>query len=577
MSPEAAVAEPRAAAAPRVALRRRPSEATAAVLLLMLLIGLLLMYAGRYLTFFYDEWTFVLTRRGGSIDTYLNPHNGHLSLFPVVVYKLLFATVGLRHYWPYRLVGVVLHLGCGWLLYVLARRRMGPLVAIVPTVLLLLLGTAYQDILWPFQIGYLGSIAGGLGALLLLDRPADRPAPGRDGWAAALLVGSVLSSGVGLAFVVACGVLLVAQREPWRRLWIVAVPIVVYLIWYAGWGGGDQTSSDAVLAAPQYVADAAAGAVAGLAGLNDATWGPALALALLAVIVVEWRRRYPGLGPSPMLLTAATGAVVFWVLAAIARATEAEPAASRYVYVGAVFILLAASEVRLGAALRGGWLIFAGVLLLGALVGNISALRGGERGMRSVATAVRASLTATEVAAPVVSPGFSPAPDDAPQLNAAGYLAAVRDLGSPAYSVSQLQAAPESTRETADGVLVGAERLAATPTTALPAGGAGLTVEYAYGGHTSARGGCQVLTPTSSLGSLGLRVYPGNALTVQPSGGPSVTVYARRFGDAFSGTPFATLSGGAPQAIRFPVDREPGLPWHIQVVAGSPVTVCAGA
>ena len=228
MNPQAVAAEPRATTAPPVARARRrgPSEATIAVVLLLLAVGLLLMYAGRYLTFFYDEWTFIFLRRGGGIDSYLNGHNGHLSLFPVVVYKLLFATVGLRHYWPYRLVGTALHLVCAWLLYVLARRRMGPVAALVPTLLLPLLGTAYQDILWPFQIGYLGSIAGGLGALALLDRPPlGRPNPARDGGAAALLVGSVVSSGVGLAFAVACGVLLIAQRQPWRRLWIpVAAP-----------------------------------------------------------------------------------------------------------------------------------------------------------------------------------------------------------------------------------------------------------------------------------------------------------------------------------------------------------------
>ncbi len=574
MSPEAVVAEPRTAAPLAFARRHGPSEATMAAILMALAVGLLLMYAGRHLTFFYDEWTFVLTRRGGGIDAYLSPHNGQLSLFPAAVYKLLFATVGLRHYWPYRLIGTVLHLTCAWLLYVLARRRMGPVAALVPTLLLLLLGTAYQDILWPFQIGYLGSIAAGLGALVLLDGPR----PGRDGWAAALLTGAVVSSGVGLAYAVGCGVLLVAQKQPWRRLWVVVLPLVVYGIWYLGWGGGsDHSSLDAVLAAPQYVADAAAGAVAGLAGLNDATWGPALAVALLALIILEWRRAYPGAGPSPMLLAAAAGALVFWLLAAVARATDADPAATRYIYVGAVFILLAASEARLGGALRRGWLIFVALLVLGAVVGNLSALRSGERGMRAADSSVRAALGATEVAAPVVSPSFAPDQSAAPQINAGQYLAAVRDLGSPAFTVPQLEAAPESTRETADGVLVGAERLGATPTSGLPAGGSGLVVEYAFGGHASAHGACQLLTPTSSLGSLGLRVYPGNALTVQPTGGPSVTLYARRFGDGFNGTPFATLSGRSPQAIRFPIDRAPGLPWHVQVVAGSPVTVCAGA
>ena len=96
------------------------------------------------------------------------------------------------------------------------------------------------------------------------------------------------------------------------------------------------------------------------------------------------------------------------------------------------------------------------------------------------------------------------------------------------------------------------------------------------GGRATRNGACQVLRPTASLGSLALLVFPGSSLAVQPSRGPAVTLYARRFADGFTGTPFATLSGTGPQVVRFPVDRLPGVPWHLQVVAGSPVTVCAG-
>src|SRR5947209_7490024 len=118
---------------------RRIEPATAALASLMLASALLLLYAGRHLTFFYDEWSFILTRRGGGLHTYLDPHNGHPVLFPVIVYKLLFELVGLRHYAPYRVVGVALHLLCAALLYVLARRRIGPWAALVPSAMLLLL------------------------------------------------------------------------------------------------------------------------------------------------------------------------------------------------------------------------------------------------------------------------------------------------------------------------------------------------------------------------------------------------------------------------------------------------------
>jgi len=99
---------------------------------LMVLSGSVIMYAGRHLTFFSDEWDLILGRRGAGLGTYLDPLKGHLALFQIVVYKLLFAMVGLRHYAPYLAVTVALHLLCGVLLYMLARRRLGPWLGLAP-------------------------------------------------------------------------------------------------------------------------------------------------------------------------------------------------------------------------------------------------------------------------------------------------------------------------------------------------------------------------------------------------------------------------------------------------------------
>src|SRR5581483_8510725 len=109
---------------------------------------------------------------------------------PMAVYRLFFALFGLRHYTPYRAADVALHLLCATLLYVLVRRRLGAWLALVPTALLLFMGTAAQDLLWGFQIGFLGSVAGGLGALVLIE---DRRS---DALAAALLTWAIASSGV---------------------------------------------------------------------------------------------------------------------------------------------------------------------------------------------------------------------------------------------------------------------------------------------------------------------------------------------------------------------------------------------
>src|SRR5829696_7915331 len=80
---------------------------------------------GRGLTFFFDEWNWLLSRREGA-DGLFEPHEGHLVAIPLLVFKGVFATVGVEPYWPYRLVAVLAHVLCAGLLFALVRRRLGP-------------------------------------------------------------------------------------------------------------------------------------------------------------------------------------------------------------------------------------------------------------------------------------------------------------------------------------------------------------------------------------------------------------------------------------------------------------------
>jgi hypothetical protein len=529
--------------------------------LLLLLAAVLILYAGRHLTFFYDEWNFILQRRGGGVDTYLDPHNGHLVLFPVIVYKVLFALVGLRHYTPYLAVMVALHLLSAGLLYLLVRRGLGPWLALAPTALLLFMGSAYQDLLWPFEISLLTSVAGGLGAMLCLQRRSRR----WDGAAALLLAWSLTGSAVGIPFLAAAAVVLIAQRGPWTRLWVVVAPAALFAVWYLGWGTSEPVTSDAVLGAPQYVADAAAGTLAGIAGLAS-EWGPPLAVAaVVAILLAVWRRNET---PSAMLLGAAAGVLSFWLLAAVTRAESGDPTASRYLYVGAVFIALIASEASAGATLPRGWAALGVVLLIGAIVGNLGALRAAERSFESSDASVRASLAAVEVAAPVVAPTFVPEPLNAPQVTAGPYLAAVRDLGSPALTLPELERAPAGTRSHSDQVLEQAERLAPVPVARAIFGTSRPMIEASSGGRVVQVGLCDRLLPTVRPGILGVGVPPGRELLVHAAAGKAAPISLRRLAATF-GAPLGFVAGGTSDAVRFPADRAPGLIWHVDVSVAS--------
>ncbi len=511
------------------------------LVLVVVAAGLLLLIAGQHLTFFFDEWTFVTTRRGGGVSSWLDPHNGHLVLFPVLIYKLLFAVFGLRHYTPYRIVGIALHLTCGVLLYVLIRPRLGAWLALIPTTLLLFMGSAYQDLLWPFQMSYLASLAGGLAALALIERHSRRA----DALAAAMLLWSVASSGVGIPMLLSCALALAWRPEDRRRLWVVGVPAVLYGIWYVGWATGQHVTSDGVLATPGYVANAAAGTAAGIAGLT-ASWGPPLAVGALGAIGYAWQRRR-GASVTPILLASAGGLLAFWVLAALSRSDSPDPAASRYLYVGAVFLWLLVAEVGVGGVRQRSWIASLLLVSLGALVANLGILRSNERVWRSYDASVRASLTAVEIAAPVVSPAFEPSPAYAPQLTAGPYLAAVRDLGSPAYTVRQLLTAPSSIRAQADQVLSHAERL---------------SVASLHGAEP-----CLAVTVSGTVAAV-----PGTSLLVAVAGRYPVSVFVRRFGSR--PVPLAAVAGPRTWILHLPADHAQQVYWRILLAAPGPVRAC---
>ena len=78
-----------------------------------------------------------------------------------------------------------------------------------------------------------GSIACGLGALLALDR-RDRSLG--DIAAAALLIVSLFFSDVGIAFVAAVALELALSKDRLERAYVVAAPVLLWMVWYAGWG-----------------------------------------------------------------------------------------------------------------------------------------------------------------------------------------------------------------------------------------------------------------------------------------------------------------------------------------------------
>ena len=550
------------------------------VALALLLAGtaVFLLYEIRGTTLWFDEWSWVADRRGGGLDALLAPHNQHLSLVPVLIYKALFATAGLDDYAPYRVCIVAAHLVCCALVFVYARRRIGGPAALAATAVLLLLGPAWQDIIWPFQVGSVISLATGVGALVLLDR-RDRLG---DAGACALVALSLASSGNGLPVAIGIAVeVLVVRRRP-RDVWIVAAPVALYAVWWLAYQEATFVRHNVVLV-PGFAADAAAGVLAALTGLSGpqnagtaetAGWGRPLALA--AVALLTWRlmrRPVPG-----RALTLLAILVSFWLLTGLQRAQIAAPDSGRYLYVGALFILLLVAELAQGVRIARGAGIVVAAAALFAIVANLGDLRDGARYLTAQSEIARADLGALELAHDSIPPGYvaTRLPGyPLVVLRADRLLAAADQLGSPAAGAAEIETLTEEARAAADGELALIHR-AALRTAGGPAGSETPAVDAVSGGAATTAGHCvRFRADAARAGDASPELQitlPSAGLRLSASDGPA-TVSLRRFAAAFPSTPLGTVAPGASAVLRIREDHAP-VPWHVRIAPQGHVTAC---
>lgn len=523
-----------------------------------------ILYLGRDLTtFLYDEWNFVLNRREWDLDTFLRPHNEHLSAAPAVVIKLMFATIGAAPYWPYRVMLALLVVGLGVLVYVYAVPRLGRELALVPGLLTMLVGAGGQDIIWPFQIGFGLSILGGVTLLLCLDRGTPRA----EWWASGWILLALASSGVGVAVLAAAVVdVLLHRNRRERAMRILALPVVLYGLWYANYNAA-QFERGNLLLAPQYVVDALGGAVGALVGLGPSYYAM-LALALAGFVAWAWMRAER---PPLRLLTVLSMPLAFWLLTALGRADDAQPTTSRYLLPGAIFVALAACEALRGLRLPQRAAVPAAVLVAFASVSHVIALRTEAKGQFDGFTShVRAELAALSLAreAGPIAADFRPDATRAPDIVAGRYFDAVKDLGDPIPDpVRTLADSFLGPRQTADAVYMAALGVRVAPHGAPARGGPAPVV---VAGRPRAAGSSCLIVPR---GRPVVFELPPGGLALR-TGGPQLKtgVGLRRWGSAFYA--IKAPPPGAWGTIVIGRDHDPK-PVQVQIEPPADARVCA--
>jgi hypothetical protein len=527
--------------------------------------GALLIAWGSHITFLIDDWNLLLNRRGFDADVLLDPHARHLIIGPVLIYKAIQATIGMESRLPYDVVAIAAFLASVVLLFVYLRRRVGDWAALAAVLPVLVMGSAYEDLLSAFQIGYFGSMAFGIGALLAIER-ADRRG---DAIACAMLVASLAFAEIALAFAAGVAVAIALQRGSVRRGWVVAVPLLLYAAWYPTFGqsgahlGPSGFSWHNVATSPPYVLDGfassigsllALGSPALLGGTGGLYWGRPLLVAL-GTVMVAWMLRFRTPQRWWVLVPLMIG-LAFWFLTAANFTFGRAPYASRYQYVGGVFVLMIAAD--LAAGWRPGWRgVLATLAVAGAAaLGNLAILHQGYRALARNSEVVRGGLAGLEIAADRVNPDLVLTPENSNAnyftlLVAGPYLSAAEKFGSPAYSQSELAGAPEGARVATDKVLAAALPVTLQPKSGTRTRGCTTVMGTGFGAPivTLPPGGATLSSPPGAQASLGLRRYASDSFPVDPG----------------------ALRGD--ERLVIPTDRS-SRPWQLRIETARPVTVC---
>lgn len=212
---------------------RRVADAAFAVAVLATLAYQLHMARGIW--FFADEWA--IAEQVRSPSGLIEPYNGHLSILILGLYRALLTLFGFSTHAPYRVAGVVAFLSIAVALYVVVRREVGTVAAVV----------AGAVLLWPngitLESGGLNHSLAALGAIVCgygLNGSGRR----RDLLVGAGLAFALASAGGGVAVAAAAVVHSICTRPPWRRWIAVVVPTVLWGLWYVLFVESDERLAD---------------------------------------------------------------------------------------------------------------------------------------------------------------------------------------------------------------------------------------------------------------------------------------------------------------------------------------------
>lgn len=332
---------------------------------------------GRHQWFNRDDWAFVLTREQmrtgvGTAEWLFAPQDGHWLTVPILLYRVVVATVGIDSYWPFLLLALVSHTGAVLLSRAWCRRvGVSPWTTTLLAVMLLLFGAGWHNLMFAIQVCYSLSVVCFLAQLLLVDH--DGPVDRRDLAGAAVGLVGVMTSGFGPIFMIGLAALLVLRRR-WLALAVGVGSQALAYGWWTVWWSDEAPSA----VPPGDRSQVPAYIVRGVGATFEALVAfPALAgVAVVATLMVlaggaPWAARRVGIALAATVVVMFAG--IGWQRVGLGVHTAGS---SRYVDVAALVIApvfgLAVDRAR---RLAPEAHLAARLVLLAALVVNVGMLR----------------------------------------------------------------------------------------------------------------------------------------------------------------------------------------------------------
>ncbi|MFV0317967.1 MAG: hypothetical protein ACK5O2_13535 [Microthrixaceae bacterium] len=437
-------------------------------------------WVGRRLWFFSDDWNIYAEYYRGNL---LEPFNGHLSLLPAGIYQLLFNTVGVGSYLPYRVVGLVALVVLGFQLVRFAGSRVSTVVAVLAVAAVMWNSFGTTNVMFPFLMNFSLPIAALLAVWWHLDRiessavgdgRQDHRSRSGDGAAAVSdaqsttraggpgrsaadsepptgnlvaiglwLAVALAASGLGVVAALAVGVELLVRRSR-ARVWVAwSVSTVLWLGWWLSHREANEISTDVGQVVPYLLRMLWAGPTSIAAG--NPWLGlliASLLLAAIARVVINSRR------VDPRVLGALAAAFAFAALTSLTRQGTFPPIPPdelRYgwtigAYVVCAAVALAPALVRSMPRELPGW--WAPVRLCGVVLATLVLVVGAYRlidemgdwsdQVAEAAPGLRTNLYAAEaVGADRMGPEEVIGPLSFVPVHATDYLDAVATVGSP--------------------------------------------------------------------------------------------------------------------------------------------------